>query len=142
MTTVIVDSSALLSVIFEEPDSTTFNEALLRSDPILSCASRIEAAVVVQRRLGPRGSALLSRLLITYGVRLEAVDAVQTDIALSALANFGKGRGRSPASLNFGDLFSYALAKARDLPLLYKGTDFGRTDVVSALDVLAREEEQ
>ena len=142
MTTVIVDPSALLSVIFEEPDSTTFNEALLRSDPILSCASRIEAAVVVQRRLGPRGSALLHRLLTTYRVRLEAVDAVQTDIALSALATFGKGRGRSPASLNFGHLFSYALAKARDLPLLYKGKDFGRTDIVSALDVLAREEEQ
>jgi ribonuclease VapC len=142
VTAVIVDPSALLSVIFEEPDSARFNEALLRSDPILSCASRIEAAVVVQRRLGPRGSELLSRLLITYGVRLEAVDAVQTDIALSALANFGKGRGRSPASLNFGDLFSYALAKARDLPLLYKGKDFGRTDVVSALDVLAREEEK
>ncbi len=142
MITLVVDPSALLSVIFEESDKETFNEALLRSDPLLSCASRIEAAIVVQRRLGARGSGLLERLLVTYRIRLEAVDPAQTDIALAALANFGKGRGRPPALLNFGDLFSYALAKARDLPLLYKGKDFGRTDVVSALDVLAREEEQ
>ena len=61
------------------------------------------------------------------------LDERQAEIALAAMDRYGKGRGAEPAVLNYGDLFSYALAKARDLPLLYKGDDFARTDVRSAL---------
>ena len=72
-------------------------------------------------------------LLSDLGILSVPFDEQQADIALAAMDRYGKGRGAEPAVLNYGDLFSYALAKARDLPLLYKGDDFARTDVRSAL---------
>lgn len=71
-------------------------------------------------------------ILAVTQIRSDAPDAAQTEAAYSAFVAFGKGSGH-PASLNFGDVFSYALAKVRGLPLLFKGADFSETDLVSAL---------
>ena len=82
-------------------------------------------------RHGDDGVGDLDALLAAAGVRCVAVDAAQAQVAHDAFARFGKGR--APAGLNFGDCFAYALATATGRPLLYKGDDFARTGVVSAL---------
>jgi len=128
-----VDTSAILAIILNEQDSNLFKEALVGSDPLMSTATRIELAHVVLRRLGPDGLAEVDGLLSDFGFRFVPLDEEQSTVALHALTAFGKGRGAPPAVLNMGDTFSYALAKTRDLPLLYKGEDFARTDIRSAL---------
>jgi ribonuclease VapC len=140
--TAVVDTSALFAILFKEPERPAFHRALMRMLPLVSAPTKVEFVCVAGRRFGPKGFQGARALLEEYRAEIVAWDDELAETALDAFANFGKGRGRSPAALNFGDLFSYGLAKARDLPLLYKGKDFGRTDVVSALDVLAREEEQ
>jgi ribonuclease VapC len=130
---VIVDSSAIIAILQQESDAETlFNR--LRSDApaSMSAASWLETAIVVDAKRDPAASSELDRFLDRVGIKIVPVDEEQARIARQAYRDFGKGSGH-PARLNFGDCFAYSAAKALDEPLLYKGTDFGQTDVRSAL---------
>ena len=124
----VLDTSALVAILTGEPEQVAFIAAIERADTcLLSAASYVEASIVLEVRHGPGGVQALDRLLEQAGCEIVAVDAEQTRIARSAFQRFGKGR--HPAGLNFGDCFAYALAIATDRPLLFKGDDFGHTDV-------------
>jgi ribonuclease VapC len=128
----VVDSSAIVAVLEDEPERPSFARALARAnDPLISAATLLESSIVMHRRSGDRGIEDLDDLLLSAGVRVAAVDVAQVHAARDAWLRYGKGR--SPAGLNFGDCFSYALAQATGRPLLYKGDDFARTDVASAV---------
>jgi ribonuclease VapC len=127
----VVDTSALVAVLIGEPERDVFIDALSDAeDPLISAATLVEASIVMQAKTGDAGVADLDELLAAAGVRCVAVDSTQAQLARDAYARFGKGR--ATAGLNFGDCFAYALARATGRPLLYKGSDFGRTDVAPA----------
>lgn len=130
--TVVLDTSALAAVILGEVDAERYVAVLLSNsdDLAVSAATYVEAGIVLQAKLGDAGRRSLDELLGLVGAEVVPVDAGQAAIALSAWARFG--RGRHPAKLNLGDCFSYALARSLSAPLLYKGEDFGQTDVSAA----------
>ncbi|HSI42631.1 MAG TPA: type II toxin-antitoxin system VapC family toxin [Xanthobacteraceae bacterium] len=129
----IVDSSALVAILQDEPDAWRYSEAIAEAIVCrLSAASFVEAAAVIEKRRDPIASRRFDELLETAGIVIEPVTEHQARIARAAYRDFGKGSGH-PAQLNFGDCFAYALAKDRGEPLLFKGGDFGRTDVVPAV---------
>jgi len=124
----IIDTSALLAMLFDAPDG----PALLRriaEAPIrlMSSANAVEAWIVADRHANPAKGPALDALLETLGIDIVPVTVLHARLARAAYHTYGKGR--HPAGLNFGDCFAYALAKATDLPLLFKGDDFGQTDV-------------
>ena len=124
----VLDTSALVAILTGEPEQTAFIKVIEQADVcLLSAASHGEAALVMEVRHGAAGVHDLDRLLDRAGCQIVAVDAEQASIARSAFQRYGKGR--HPAGLNFGDCFAYALAVARGEPLLFKGNDFGQTDV-------------
>ena len=139
----------LRTLLWDMPGSIQFTRDMIarkRADPqddmltalieaervLLSAATTLELHLVIATRLGAAGVLLLNELLDQPQFEIVAADAQQLRLARNAFDRFGKGR--HPASLNFGDLFSYALAKSTGLPLLYKGRDFAQTDVVAVLD--------
>jgi len=124
----VVDSSAVVAILLDEPEAGEFSRLLARCDaPAMSAASLLECSIVMSRRGGRHGIDDLDDLLDAAGVRCHPVDLHQALAARRAWVRFGKGN--SPAGLNFGDCFSYALARTLDRPLLFKGGDFTRTDV-------------
>lgn len=129
----VIETSALVAMLTDEPEAQRF-EAAVEADPVrlMSTASYLEAAIVVEQRFGEPGGRELDLWLHRAGVDLVGVDADQADIARSAYRRFGKGRNR--AGLNYGDCFAYALAKVSGEPLLYKGDDFAHTDI-GAVDI-------
>jgi ribonuclease VapC len=128
-----VDTSALLAVVFDEPERQAFVTAIQRADKaLISTVSALEARMVVHGRRGQRAVILVDDLLRLPSFELVPPGAAELDAAYAAFVAFGKGSGH-PAALNFGDVFSYALAKVRGLPLLYKGGDFAQTDLPSAI---------
>lgn len=128
----IVDSSAILAILFAEPDAAVFAEAISEADACkISAATFVEVAAVVEAHAKDRGSRQLDAFLRRAGFVIEPVTEEQAHLARQAYSDFGTGR--HPAGLNFGDCFSYALAKASGEALLFKGGDFSRTDIVSAL---------
>ncbi len=130
---IVVDTSALVAIVFGEPERETFVNVIQQADKaLISTVSVVEARLVVQGRRGQRAVLLLDDLLRLPMFEWVAPDAAEADTAYAAFVTFGKGSGHS-AGLNFSDLFSYALAKRRGLPLLYKGEDFAQTDIASAL---------
>jgi len=127
----VVDSSAVVAILEDEPERPSFARALARAaDPLISAATLLEASIVMHWKAGDQGIEDLDALLLSAGIRVAAVDIAQAHAARDAWLRYGKGR--SPAGLNFGDCFSYALAKTTGRPLLYKGNDFAHTDVTSA----------
>lgn len=129
----IVDTSALIAVLRDEPDADAYRAALAEStDSRLSAANYLETAIVVDANRDPVLSGRLDDLVRDSSLIIEAVTEQHADIARRAYRDFGKGSGH-PAGLNFGDCFAYALARATDDELLFKGSDFGHTDVRSAL---------
>ena len=124
----VIDTSALVAMLTDEPGAPDF-EAAVESDPVrlMSTASYLEAAIVIETRFGESGGRELDLWLHRAGVTLVAVDADQADVARTAYRRFGKGRHR--AGLNYGDCFAYALAKTSGQPLLCKGDDFAHTDI-------------
>lgn len=98
--------------------------------PVVSCATVIETSIVVEARRGEIAGRELDLFLHRAGVRAVPVDEQQTQLARAAWRRYGKGR--HPAGLNFGDVFAYALARARGDELLFKGDDFRQTDVAAA----------
>jgi ribonuclease VapC len=132
---IVVDTSAIVAVAFAEPEREAFVQAIQRADKaLISTVSVVEARMVVHGRRGQRAVVLVDDLLRLPVFEMVAPGPSEMDAAYSAFVAFGKGSGH-PAGLNFGDVFSYALAKVRGLPLLYKGDDFAQTDVVNALSV-------
>jgi len=124
----VVDTSALLAVLQDEPERRSFNEAIEATDSAaLSVASFVEASIVIEARHGADGLRALDRFIERAGIVVAAVDLEQGKVARDAFSRFGKGR--HAAALNFGDCFSYALARILGEPLLFKGEDFARTDV-------------
>jgi ribonuclease VapC len=127
------DTSALLAIVFGEAEADDLLECLKRTPRVLIGASTVvEARMVVSGRLGPRGLALLDRLLGLPAFEVVPIDREVADAAFSAFLAFGRGSGH-PARLNYGDVFSYAVARTRGVPLLWKGDDFGETDIEAAL---------
>lgn len=124
----ILDTSALIAILRMEPEAEHFAALIEQADEVgISAASVLEASLVV----GHAGQADLDRLLATINPTRHVVDEVQLTIARSAALRYGRGSG-SPARLNYGDCFSYALAMASGRPLLFKGDDFVHTDVAVA----------
>ncbi len=124
----IVDTSAVAAILFGEPDAARYVSALEDAPSrLLSAVTRVEISCVVEGRKGESGRADLERLLDAGGFEIVAVTPRHAEIAIEAFRRFGKGR--HPAGLNIGDCFSYALARATGLPLLFKGEDFARTDI-------------
>jgi ribonuclease VapC len=129
---IAIDSSAIIAILNDEPERRAFNEAIERSDGcLMSTASFIETAIVIDNQRGYDGLRDFDLFIMSAGIELVPVDADQAHIARQAFRQYGKGRHR--AALNFGDCFSYALAKATGLPLLFKGTDFAQTDLQIAV---------
>jgi len=124
----VIDTSAVLAILQDEPERRTFNEAIEASDSrSFSVASLVETSIVIDARHGAEGVRHLDRFLDRADVAVIAVDLEQGKLARQAFSRFGKGR--HAAALNFGDCFAYALAQVLGEPLLYKGEDFSRTDI-------------
>lgn len=124
----IVDTSAMIAVLKDEPEASAIAEALRRAEVCrISAVSYVEAAVVTDSNRNPVLSRRFDDLLRATGIEVAPVTAAQAEIARDAYRDFGKGRHR--AGLNLGDCFAYALAKAMGEPLLFKGDDFSHTDV-------------
>jgi len=131
---VIVDSSALIAILNEEPLAPICFEALLASPVIrMSAANLLEAAIAMDRHPSPILDPALDDLIARLGIAIEPVTLSQIVIARDAHRRFGRGTGH-PARLNFGDCFAYALAKEFNEPLLFIGQDFIHTDIRQALD--------
>jgi len=131
---VVIDTSAIVAMVNREPERAAFLRMCLAQERIrLSTAGYVETAMVLDRRGDPALSSQFDRLLIDLGVDVEPVTITQATLARAAHRRFGRGSGH-PARLNFGDCFAYALAVDTGEPLLFKGEDFTRTDVVSALE--------
>jgi ribonuclease VapC len=128
----VIDTSALVAILEDEPERRAFNEAIEAADTrLMSAASLLEISIIIESRYGADGLRDLDLFMIESGIDLVAVDAEQARVARNGYSRFGKGR--HPAALNFGDCFSYALARVRGEALLFKGTDFSQTDVPAAL---------
>lgn len=127
----IVDTSALIAVLFNETDADTYASVMDAAERLkMSAANFVETSIVVATQTKHPGDLKLDALIRTLEIVIEPVTQEQAHIARQAYADFGKGRHK--AGLNFGDCFAYALAKATGEPLLFKGRDFDRTDVLPA----------
>jgi len=127
----VADTSVFVAILLNEPDADTYRNTLLSVEKVLiSAATAVELHIVVTAKLGADGILNLDRLLSQPLFEIVPVDHQQMTAANLAFERYGKGR--HPAKLNYGDLFSYALAKSKDLPLLFKGEDFSKTDIVAA----------
>jgi ribonuclease VapC len=128
----VIDTSAVVAILSDEPERRAFNEAIERAGAcMMSAASFVEASIVIESSRGYDGLRDFDLFLATAGIEIVPVDLEQAHIARKAFSHYGKGR--HPAALNYGDCFSYALAKATALPLLFKGRDFSETDILAAL---------
>ncbi len=128
----VVDTSALMAILLAEPEAEAVLGALQASQvKLISTATLVEAKIVVARALGEPGLQHLDLLLQKAEIDPVPLHLEHVHWALRGWRQFGKGRHR--AALNLGDCFSYALAVATGEPLLFKGDDFGLTDVVIAL---------
>ena len=129
----IIDTSALIAILRDEDDASDMAHAIERAQVRkVSAASYLETAVVIDASRDPIASRRFDELVDTAELRVEPVTRDQASIARDAYRDFGKGSGHK-ASLNFGDCFAYALAKSTGEPLLFKGNDFGHTDITPAL---------
>jgi len=129
----VIDTSAIVAAIANEPDSAAFRDAI-KSTPtrLMSALTLLETKVVLFARHGPEAVATFDELVGDLAIAIVPLDGVLADAAFDAFRRYGKGRG-SPAQLNIIDCAAYALARSRGMPLLFKGGDFARTDVAPAL---------
>jgi ribonuclease VapC len=127
----IIDTSALVAILDQEPEAERIARALAATpERMLSAANQVEVGIVMQARRGDDGARDVDLLLAKLRVEIVPFTARQAEIARKAFRRYG--RGRHDAKLNFGDCFAYALAKDASAPLLFKGDDFGQTDVMVA----------
>ena len=127
----VIDTSAILAVLLDEPEAPDF-EQRIAADPVrlISAATLVETAIVIESRLGDAGGREFDLWLHRLDAEVVPVDADQAQMARRTWRRFGKGR--HPAGLNYGDCFAHALAATSGEPLLFKGDDFSRTDLVAA----------
>ena len=124
----VLDTSALLALLLDEPEAEAFRVALEEdATRLVSAATLLETALVIETRKGEAGGRELDVLIHKAEIAVVAVDAEHVSEARRAYRCFGKGR--HAAGLNFGDVFAYALARTSGEPLLFKGEDFAKTDV-------------
>jgi ribonuclease VapC len=128
----ILDTSPLVAILAKEPDSDRYVDAISHAPNCrLSAGNFLELSIVIEGQFGPDVLRQCDALIRRVGIVIEPVTVDQAHAARQAFHDFGKGR--HPAALNFGDCFDYALAKVTGEPLLFKGEDFKKTDIVSAL---------
>ena len=124
----ILDTSALVAVLYREPEAAEFAQLIHDADTCrMSVATLVELTMVIESQLGSDGMRQAEAFLRRAGVTIEPVTLAHGELARQGFLDFGKGRHK--AGLNFGDCFSYALAKATGEPLLFKGNDFRQTDI-------------
>jgi len=126
---IAVDTSALMAILLNEPEASACADALATNDRIVISAGTVAEALIVagRRKIDEEMAGLID------GLGLE-IDSVTPAVARRVADSYARwGKGYDPAGLNFGDCFSYEIAKTRECPLLYVGADFARTDVVSVL---------
>src|SRR5450755_1024740 len=124
----VIDTSALAAIFFAESERQKFLAAITTAGSrLVSAASVLETGIVLEARQGEASGREFDLFVVRASLQIVPVDAEQADLARSAWRRYGKGR--HPAGLNFGDCFSYALAKFSGEPLLAKGTDFASTDL-------------
>jgi len=129
---VIVDTSAILAILFNEPDAPIYAQAIAEADiRRMSAATYVEAAIVVEASTKAGGPVAFDAFVRRAGIAIEPVTEEQAHLARQAYSTYG--RGRHAAGLNYGDCFPYALSKATGEPLLFKGADFKKTDVTRVL---------
>ncbi len=125
----VIDSSAVIAILFDEPEARALLSRLAAAEVCrLSSASLVEVGIVLRRDGAAQRRLAFDEMLRLFSIKIEPVTEEQAYLALAAYDRFGKGTGH-PASLNYGDCFSYALAKESGEPLLFKGDDFARTDI-------------
>ena len=125
----VIDTSAFIAVLADEPERHEFNTQIARAEKrLISAGTYLEAAIVIRARFGTDGLRDLRQLLSTAALHIAPFDAEQAIIAAEAYDRYG--RGRHPAGLNFGDCFAYALSRATSEPILFKGEDFTKTDAL------------
>lgn len=129
---IVIDTSAVVAILRDEAERRSFNEIIEEANRcLMSAVSFVEASMVMEGRMGSDGLRDFDLFVLKAGIEIVPMDVEQANIARGAFRKFGKGR--HTANLNFGDCFSYALAKAMDAALLFKGQDFSRTDIEIAV---------
>jgi ribonuclease VapC len=124
----VLDTSSIAAIFFNEPDIDSFLKKIdTAASRRISAATALEMTIVIEGRLGHSVSGAVDHFLRRYRIEVVPVDEEQVDVARRAWRKYGKGN--HPAALNFGDCFSYALAKITGEPLLAKGDDFRQTDI-------------
>jgi ribonuclease VapC len=125
----VLDTSAILAILFDEPERRDLGRLIGRDEiRLVSAVTSVTVSCHVEQRKGLAGRDHLDRFFLLTGAEIVAVTEEQTDYAMEGFRRFG--RGRHPAGLNIADCFAYALAKATDEPLLFKGEGFALTDIV------------
>jgi ribonuclease VapC len=125
----VIDTSALAAIFFHEPERDAFRNAILAaSSRLISAATVLEAGMVIEGRRGGGAGREFDLFIVRAQIQIVPIDAELAELARSAWRKYGKGR--HPAGLNFGECFSYALAKSTGEPLLAKAADFADTDIV------------
>lgn len=128
----ILDTSALAAIFFAEPEAALFTQLIHGADRCrMSAANFVELSIVIEGQIGPDAGRQFDTFFRRAGILIEPFTVDQAHLARQAFLDFGKGR--HAAGLNFGDCFAYALAKITGEPLLYKGEDFKKTDIPSAV---------
>jgi len=131
----IVDSSAIVAILKQEPDWKEFLSTLNAANEIsISAGTYFEISIVIGRLNNPIMNRQIDELMEEFSILIEPFTAEQAQIARQAYRDYGRGSGH-PANLNFGDCFAYALARVKREPLLFKGDDFAHTDVRSATQI-------
>jgi len=129
----VIDTSAIFASISKEPDSAIYRSAIKEAPlRLISAITLLQTRIVLLARIGEDAIKTLDELIEQAQIEVVAFDGQQVAIALGAFKRYGKGRGH-PAQLNIIDCAAYALASSRNLPLLFKGNDFARTDVKCVL---------
>jgi ribonuclease VapC len=125
----VIDTSALAAIFFHEPERDAFRDAIVTANSrLISAATVLEAGMAIEGRRGGGAGREFDLFIVRAQIQIVPIDAELADLARSAWRKYGKGR--HPAGLNFGDCFSYALAKSSGEPLLARGSDFAHTDVL------------
>lgn len=125
----VVDTSAVVAILLAEPEAVPFAELIEASDAAISAGSLTETLRVMMLRRGTAAVPHVWTLIRSFRVRIVEMNEAQVHLADEGMRRFGIGRATPPAALNFGDLFTYALARHLDAPVLFKGDDFSRTDL-------------
>ncbi|MCC0804892.1 type II toxin-antitoxin system VapC family toxin [Methylobacterium sp. W2] len=128
---IVLDTSAIVAIALSEPEEWDFNRLIARRKAVVGAPTLVEARMVLDSRIPDAVVDFLGGFSSRPAISVLSFDARMYELACDAFARFGKGRGH-PARLNFGDCMSYAVARHTKLPLLFKGDDFGQTDIPSA----------